>query len=263
MDDQLNLSDNFKKADSEYSMYYEHMNRSNWWRMSNYISPASAEALRGYKYYGGDDGFSYNRCWSPLANSIVNNIVPEWIAPNVVSFQRHALIFFCFQLTLTGFSFTLLPLALAFGPYNMTFENSPETMPRWFYIFFALCYLIYRLFDETDGKQARKTGSSSPLGMLFDHGVDGFAVTYVVMCSMKFLGCGDNSLTLWFFSACITMFYMPILEEYYVGGIFFGACNPITDGAILAFVLYICLAIFGNDIVQVIVFKQDALFKGS
>lgn len=85
-DDRLNNhSDNFKKSDSEYSVYYEHINRSNWWRMSNYISPASAEALRQYKYYGGDDGFSYNRCWSPLANSIVNNLIPDWVAPNVVS----------------------------------------------------------------------------------------------------------------------------------------------------------------------------------
>ena len=33
-------------------------------------------------------------------------------------------------------------------------------------------YFIYMVFDNTDGKQARRTGSSSPLGMLFDHGLD-------------------------------------------------------------------------------------------
>jgi ethanolaminephosphotransferase len=32
--------------------------------------------------------------------------------------------------------------------------------------------LIYQTLDNMDGKQARKTGSSSPLGLLFDHGCD-------------------------------------------------------------------------------------------
>jgi ethanolaminephosphotransferase len=31
--------------------------------------------------------------------------------------------------------------------------------------------------DNCDGKQARKTGNSTPLGMLFDHGCDSLIVT--------------------------------------------------------------------------------------
>ena len=30
--------------------------------------------------------------------------------------------------------------------------------------------LFYKTFDAVDGKQARRTNSSSPLGELFDHG---------------------------------------------------------------------------------------------
>jgi ethanolaminephosphotransferase len=37
---------------------------------------------------------------------------------------------------------------------------------------------MYRIFDELDGKQARKTGSSSPLGLLFDHGCDAFSIGF-------------------------------------------------------------------------------------
>jgi ethanolaminephosphotransferase len=35
--------------------------------------------------------------------------------------------------------------------------------------FIGLMHLIYMNFDNMDGKQARKTGNSSALGMLFDH----------------------------------------------------------------------------------------------
>lgn len=34
---------------------------------------------------------------------------------------------------------------------------------------FALGLFLYTSFDAVDGKQARRTGSSSPLGELFDH----------------------------------------------------------------------------------------------
>jgi len=36
----------------------------------------------------------------------------------------------------------------------------------------AFSYFAYTMLDNTDGKQARRTGSSSPVGMLFDHYVD-------------------------------------------------------------------------------------------
>lgn len=32
-----------------------------------------------------------------------------------------------------------------------------------------------------DGKQARRTKSSSPLGQLFDHGCDSFSITFFVL----------------------------------------------------------------------------------
>jgi ethanolaminephosphotransferase len=36
--------------------------------------------------------------------------------------------------------------------------------------------LTYTNLDCIDGKQARRTGSSSPLGQLFDHGCDAIAL---------------------------------------------------------------------------------------
>ncbi len=42
--------------------------------------------------------------------------------------------------------------------------------PSWVYALNGLAVLLYLHLDCLDGKQARRTGTSSPLGQLFDHG---------------------------------------------------------------------------------------------
>lgn len=44
--------------------------------------------------------------------------------------------------------------------------------PTWAYLACALGLFIYQSLDAIDGKQARRTNSSTPLGELFDHGCD-------------------------------------------------------------------------------------------
>ena len=44
------------------------------------------------------------------------------------------------------------------------------------YLFSALSVVLYVNLDCLDGKQARRTRSSSPLGQLFDHGCDALSV---------------------------------------------------------------------------------------
>lgn len=104
------------------------------------------------------------------------------------------------------------------------------------------------MFDETDGKQARKTGNSSPLGMLFDHGCDAFTVTFVILTSAKFINFGNTLHTLIWFSSCVSLFHFAMIEDYYLGGMVLGLCNPITDFSIGVYMIYIYLSIAGNSI---------------
>lgn len=71
--------------------------------------------------------------------------------------------------TLIGFVF----MAASYG--TMLFYDSTFTkdIPHWVYIFAAICQFIYQTLDAVDGKHARTTKSSSPLGQLFDHGNKG------------------------------------------------------------------------------------------
>ena len=44
--------------------------------------------------------------------------------------------------------------------------------PRWSYLLCAIGIFVYQTLDGIDGPQARRTGTSSPLGEYFDHGLD-------------------------------------------------------------------------------------------
>jgi ethanolaminephosphotransferase len=59
--------------------------------------------------------------------------------------------------------------------YLLTWYYAPtfsQQVPVWLLVLNAYCMFAYYTLDCMDGKQARRTGNSSPLGQLFDHGVD-------------------------------------------------------------------------------------------
>lgn len=66
--------------------------------------------------------------------------------------------------------------------------NMVEETPRWVYANAGFSLLFYQILDVADGKQARKTGNSSPLGLLFDHGCDALNVV-VSACTLRPLSC--------------------------------------------------------------------------
>ncbi len=45
-------------------------------------------------------------------------------------------------------------------------------IPAWVLVLAAIGLFVYQTLDACDGKQARRTGNSSSLGELFDHGCD-------------------------------------------------------------------------------------------
>ena len=80
-----------------------------------------------------------------------------------------------------------------FTLYGTDFEG---TVPAWWCITQAVSYFIARLLDEMDGKQARKTGNSSPVGLLFDHGCDSFSTSILALMMGKMLQMGNGPIGL-------------------------------------------------------------------
>jgi len=121
------------------------------------LSPEGLENIAHHQYKSAGwtkVDLALDKWWSFVAKHM-----PDSVAPNVV--------------TLLGCASVLVTTFLTFY-----FEPNPQAeRPKWIGICAVISMFLYQTFDAVDGKHARRTGQSSPLGQLFDHGIDGFTLT--------------------------------------------------------------------------------------
>jgi ethanolaminephosphotransferase len=84
-------------------------------------------------------------------------------------------------------------------------------MPGWMYLFSVFMAFMYQTLDAVDGKQARRTGSSSPLGQLFDHGVDAACVSFGIVMYLQVIRSGT---TMGFYMLYISLTVNTYLDLY-------------------------------------------------
>lgn len=90
-------------------------------------------------------------------------LVPKWVAPNLLTFMGWLLVIASYTNMLR---------------YDYTFK---KIIPDGAFYFAGFCIFMYSTLDAIDGKQARRTKSSSPLGQLFDHGCDSYSLTFFIL----------------------------------------------------------------------------------
>lgn len=96
------------------------------------------------------------------------------------------------------------------------------------------CTLMYQTLDNMDGKQARRTGSSSPLGLLFDHGIDALNIVLGAFNSMAMLQVGHSrEMCALIWLAGVVPFFFATWEEYHTGYLYLGFFNGPTDGVLI------------------------------
>jgi len=148
----------------------------------------SREVLQGfdkYKYSSVDTSPLSNYVMHPFWNWLVQ-FLPMWIAPNVLTFAGFLLLIVKF------FMFTY------YDAYFYASDDShPEypSVPQWVWIAAALCMFWAHQLDGCDGKQARRTKTSSPLGELFDHGLDSWATLFMPLAMYSVFGRGEHSIS--------------------------------------------------------------------
>lgn len=113
------------------------------------------------------------------------------------------------MITVSGFFLNVLYFLVTL--YYTGFSGSTD-IPSWACYFSAFAYCLYITLDNMDGKQARRTKSSSPLGILVDHGTDATTTFWITM--------GLGSILYWW---CVLYVFMvddnlPLLFEY-MGGV--------------------------------------------
>lgn len=140
----------------------------------------------------------------PPHTDIVEHYFPPWLAPNLITLIGLALL-------IGGY------LALAFTALDMT-----GTAPWWAHAAMGAATLAYLHLDCLDGKQARRTGTSSPLGQLFDHGCDALAVHILLVGVAATLDSGLYPRSVWGQLAVGGPWLMAHWEEYHSGVMLYG-----------------------------------------
>jgi hypothetical protein len=129
---------------------------------------------------------------------------------------------------------------------------APDTEPRACYaaLFSAFAIFFYSTLDNMDGKQARRTGASSPLGLLFDHGCDAVNAGFFGFLSLALhLGGGADSwttLVLWIVPTAA--FFFNTWEEFHTGILVLPIVNGANEGLLLALGVLFTSAFYGQVI---------------
>ncbi|KAI5095429.1 choline/ethanolamine phosphotransferase 1a, partial [Silurus meridionalis] len=161
--------------------------------------------------------------------------VPLWVAPNLIT-----IIGLVLNITTTLILTYYCPTAT-------------EQAPRWVYLACAFGLFIYQSLDAIDGKQARRTNSSTPLGELFDHGCDSLSTVFVILGTCIAVQMGTNPD--WMFFCCfvgVFMFYCAHWQTYVSGTLRFGIID-VTEVQIFIITVYLLSAFGGSALWQCVV----------
>jgi ethanolaminephosphotransferase len=170
--------------------------------------------------------------FEPFWRYVTEYLIPMWIAPNLI--------------TLIGYLFMLTAFLMI-----IIFPNQPLAM-----ILCGVFMFVYHTLDGCDGKQARRTGNSSQLGEIFDHGVDALSCTHLAHI-FTFIG-GNNPPNYPFFAIFLAVlwisFYNAHWEHYHRGEFFLGYLSA-CDGQVFVTAICILTGIMGDSSAWKIPFK--------
>ncbi|RKO99268.1 hypothetical protein CXG81DRAFT_14743 [Caulochytrium protostelioides] len=191
------------------------------------FSEKDIRGLHQYKYSGTDRSLLSTKVLNPYWWTNLVKIFPLWVAPNLI--------------TLIGLMFTVVCLGM-----QLSYAPDLGPVPAWYYYCYALGLFLYQSFDAIDGKQARRTGTSGPLGELFDHGCDALNTALLVILTAGAMGIGQSYLTLFSLIVSLSNFYMSTWEEYHTDTLFLGAISGPVEGIIMLCGMFIATGYFGG-----------------
>lgn len=205
----------------------------------NFVSEEGAENLKQYKYNGIDNSLCARLFLNSYWEWVVSK-VPTWVAPNV--------------LTLSGLIFITIGMVLSIW-YAPTYV---EPVPQGTILLYAVLVFLYQTADNIDGKQARRTKTGSPLGELFDHGVDAIVMGFTMMMVSSVLRGGAIS-SIIVSVLGIAAYWFSHWEEYHVGVLVMGELTGPTELNIYEICLYLFCALFGTSFFFTPVFGSDVI----
>ncbi|XP_028034335.1 ethanolaminephosphotransferase 1 [Bombyx mandarina] len=244
--------------------------------MVRFLSEDKLKGFEKYKYNSVDTSVLSNYVMHPFWNWCVQ-FCPVWVAPNLLTFMG-------FLLTVLNF---LLFSYYDYGFYALTGDNATKgRIPPWVWAASAVNLFVAYTLDGIDGKQARRTGTSGPLGELFDHGLDSYSAVLIPTCLYSIFGRDEVSPLRFFFVIwnIFINFYLTHWEKYNTGVMFLpwgydftmlGSCvlllvtsatgpeawhvplpGGLTPGIVFEFVLYFSAIITSQTVILWNIYKS-------
>lgn len=152
--------------------------------------------------------------------------------------------------------FGLISVAATF---SLAFVYSPTQfipLPYWIYFLIAFGRFCYQSLDAIDGKQARRTNSSSPLGELFDHSCDALNVIFAII-SLAYSVLLDFETAMALLAFTFYGFYIVTLDTYYTGTLYLGYVNTPVEGELVTI-----LTILISGLYEPHIWSKESLFQG-
>lgn len=116
------------------------------------------------------------------------------------------------MITFVGFLIVVSPhIALYF--LDQSINDFSSGVPSWLPLQQAIVMFVYSVLDNSDGKQARKIGASSPLGLMMDHGCDILNTGIATTTMTKILRVGNGWMFVIVLIATLAQFFYATLEE--------------------------------------------------
>ncbi|XP_037947270.1 cholinephosphotransferase 1 isoform X5 [Teleopsis dalmanni] len=178
----------------------------------------------------------------PWWNWLVSK-TPLWLAPNLI--------------TIVGLIINIITTLILIY-YSPDGKSAP---PRWSCFLCALGLFIYQSLDSIDGKQARRTNTSSPLGELFDHGCDSISTVFVALSAC--VSCQLGHYPNWLFFQCfcaIGLFYCAHWQTYVSGTLRFGKID-VTEAQFTIMGIHVISAIFGSEVWMTKIFGKIEIWS--
>lgn len=190
------------------------------------VSEEALAHFKTYKYSSVDKSYISRYILKHYWNASVE-LLPLWLAPNMV--------------TLLGFFFVLGNVLLL----EVMNPDMVGSQPSWIYYSYAAGVWMYSTMDNIDGKQARRTGTSSGLGELFDHGIDSLNCTLASLLETSAMSLGPTPLGAFTALVPTLPMFFSTWETYHTHTLYLGYFNGPTEGLILASSIMVISGYYG------------------
>eukprot|EP00730_Choanoeca_flexa_P016720 TRINITY_DN7963_c0_g1_i3.p1 TRINITY_DN7963_c0_g1~~TRINITY_DN7963_c0_g1_i3.p1 ORF type:complete len:383 (+),score=73.01 TRINITY_DN7963_c0_g1_i3:65-1213(+) len=168
--------------------------------------------------------------------NFVVELMPRWLAPNLITWVGLCVNILC-------------NLVLIY--HNPSMEQGVRVPPA-VYVACAFGLFLYQTLDNIDGKQARRTGSATPLGELFDHGCDSFSTIIVITGVLTMLQAGPGYTSFAVAMLACSLYYISHWECYVKGRLHFNEID-VTEAQYMIIAGYLMTAFFSESLWDVTV----------